>query len=115
MAAYINSAVQDIQDDIKSELADICEKLGGYWRNTAQNGETSLNLFYNNVYGGTEKTDWGYCYRNSERMACENYGDRYATWNAATQQCNFMDAWYKMKCETQLGGYYEDEICYIPE
>mgnify|MGYP003289584781 CR=1 FL=1 len=115
LSAYITSATNDIVAAMQSELADICEKLGGYWRNTAQNGETSLNLFYNNVYGGTEKTDWGYCYRNSERMACINYGDEYATWNAATQQCEFKDAWYEMKCETQLGGVYEDEICYIPE
>lgn len=114
ISGYINSAVQDIQDDMRYELADICEKLGGYWRNTAQSGETSLDLFYDNVYVGVVNTGWGFCYENSERMACENYGDKYAAWNASTQQCTFTDDWYKMKCQ-QLDGVYEDEICYIPE
>ena len=116
MAAYINSAVQDIQDDIKSELADICEKLGGYWDNGCGDGNGTLTRFYSRVYGGdkTKGKEFGCCYENSERMACENYGDEYAAWNASTQQCTFTDDWYEMKCQ-QLDGVYEDEICYIPE
>lgn len=114
LSAYIDSATNDIVAEMQYELADICEGLGGYWRNTAQDGETSFDLFYNNVYGGTVNNGWGYCYENSERMACENYGDEYAAWNASTQQCTFNDDWYKMKCQ-QLDGVYEGGICYIPE
>ncbi len=116
MAAYINSAVQDIQDDIKSELADICEGFDGYWDNGCGDGDGTLTRFYSRVYGGntTKGGEFGCCYENSERIACENYGDKYAAWNAATQQCTFTDDWYEMKCQ-QLDGFYEDEICYIPE
>ena len=111
LKAYIDSATDDIVAEMQYELADICESFDGYW------DRGTLTRFYSRVYGGdtTKGGEFGCCYENSERMACENYGDEYARWNAATQQCNFMDAWYKMKCETQLGGVYDDEICYIPE
>ena len=113
MSGYINSVVQDITDDIKSELADICESLGGYWSNTDQSNETSFDLFYSRVYGGIRTIEFGYCYENSERMACINYGDDLASWNAATQQCTFTDEWYEMKCD-ELDGYYENNTCYVP-
>ncbi len=114
--AYIDSATNDIVEEMQYELADICEGFDGYWDNGCDSGDSKLTRFYSRVYGGdtTKGTSFGCCYENSERMACINYGDEYATWNAATQQCNFMDAWYKMKCQ-QLDGVYEDEICYIPE
>ncbi len=117
LSAYIDSATNDIVAEMQYELADICEGFDGHWDNGCGDGNGTLTRFYSRVYAGdkTKGKEFGCCYENSELMVCENYGDEYATWNVATQQCNFMDAWYKMKCETQLGGYYEDEICYIPE
>lgn len=113
--AYITSATDDIVAAMQSELADICESVNGYWKNSC-NSDDKRKQFYAEVYGGDESkgTDFGCCYENSERTACEDYGDEYATWNASTQQCEFNDAWYKMKCE-DLGGYYEGVICYIPQ
>ena len=114
--AYITSATDDIVAAMQSELADICESVNGYWKNSC-NSDDKRKQFYAKVYGGDESkgTDFGCCYENSERITCEDYGDEYATWNATTQQCTFYDAWYKMKCESQLGGYYENDTCYVPE
>ena len=116
LSAYIDSATNDIVAEMQYELADICESFDGYWDNGCGDGNGTLARFYSRVYGGdeTKGKEFGCCYENSERMACENYGDKYATWNASTQQCTFTDDWYKMKCQ-QLDGVYEDEICYIPE
>lgn len=116
LSAYIDSATDDIVAEMQYELADICEGFDGYWENSCGDGE-KLTRFYSRVYGGDENkgTEFGCCYKNSERIACENYGDEYATWNAATQQCTFTDAWYKMKCEEQLDGFYENSVCYIPK
>jgi hypothetical protein len=120
LGEYVKLAVNDILTDIRAELADICEGMDGYWYNAACDpmvgGE--LSAFYNTVWGRGNSGDssrWGCCYKNSERITCEDYGDEYATWDATTQQCTFYDAWYKMKCESQLGGYYENDTCYVPE
>ena len=118
LSAYVTSATSDIVAAMQSELADICESFGGYWRDTqitpVEDEPGLRKQFYNNVYGGVTNTEWGYCYENSERIVCEDYGDEYATWNAATQQCTFTDDWYEMKCQ-QLDGFYENSVCYIPE
>ena len=116
LSAYIDSATNDIVAEMQYELADICESFDGYWDNGCGDGNGTLARFYSRVYGGdeTKGKEFGCCYENSERMACENYGDEYATWNASTQQCTFNDDWYKMKCQ-QLDGVYEGGICYIPE
>ncbi|MBO4582966.1 MAG: hypothetical protein J5714_02850 [Alphaproteobacteria bacterium] len=113
--AYATLAIDDIQADIKAVLADICEDLDGYWYDNLQ-GETLLKQFYTKVYGGNEDTTWGYCYQNSERIACENYNvghadDPLTEWYNG--QCTFFDAWYEMKCK-ELDGYYEGGTCYVP-
>lgn len=116
LSAYIDSATNDIVAEMQYELADICESFDGYWDNGCGDGDGTLTRFYSRVYGGdkTKGKEFGCCYENSERMACENYGDEYAAWSTSTQQCTFTDDWYEMKCQ-QLDGFYEDEICYIPK
>lgn len=116
LSAYIDSATNDIVAEMQYGLADICEGFDGYWDDSCGDGIGTLTRFYSRVYGGdtTKGTSFGCCYENSERMACINYGDKYATWNATTQQCTFTDDWYEMKCQ-QLDGVYENSVCYIPE
>ena len=119
--AYITSATNDIVAAMQSELADICEGFDGYWENSCGDGE-KLTRFYSRVYGGDidKGTDFGCCYKNSERIACEQYNvgredDPLTSWDTKYEQCTFYDAWYKMKCEEQLDGFYENSVCYIPE
>lgn len=119
MGDYVDVAIQDIQADIRATLADICEDLDGYWydKDNPQSGEDDLERFYYNVYGGKHDYTWGYCYQNSERIACENYNvghadDPLTEWYNG--QCTFFDAWYEMKCEEELDGYYEGGTCYVP-
>ena len=92
LSAYIDSATNDIVAEMQYELADICESFDGYWDNGCGDGNGTLTRFYSRVYGGdkTKGKEFGCCYENSERMVCINYGDEYATWDAATQQCQFL-------------------------
>ncbi len=127
--SYTASAVSEIQEDVRTSLADICESLNGHWYppvtdnnngySCTRDGEQTLTAFYNNVwgYGTTQSSEWGCCYVNSDRNICEEYntGTEILTrWNSAREQCEFTDAWYEMKCE-QLGGYYDNSTCYVPE
>lgn len=119
MSTYVDSVVQDIQADIQSGLADICESLNGVWGSADSNGNCEdrlLGRFYNDVWGGNTSGygSLGCCYQNSERNVCLNYGTTYATWDQSSQTCTFLDAWYSHQCVNVLGGYYDDSYCYVP-
>lgn len=132
----INTVVADITASIRSILGEICEDNDGYWYSSDSEGRVQtpgseipprLTKFYNEVSGrGTQDTTmekWGVCYENSRMLDCldyNNYGDtgengegtKIATWNSSTETCTFVDSWYKKMCE-QIGGYYENDTCYV--
>lgn len=123
LGTYVGSALSDIQEDIKYELADICEGLDGHWYNQSCDAEIgdTLGVFYDEVFGrgsaNSASNEWGCCYENSARIACEDYNtgseeEILTEWDKQHEQCLFKAAWYEMKC-TQLGGYYENGACYI--
>ena len=123
-------SVQAIIDDTKEQLYEMlettCEELNGYWYTTQYKKETFSQLqplaaFYSNVYGRTPNASEvgkgpGACIENTKMVRCESYNsgeeEKVATYDAARDECNFTDAWYKNQCETILGGYYEGGICY---
>ena len=122
LIAYIDTAVNNIAEDIRAELSDICEGLGGHWYEDRNDGENDLVDYYNEVWGrgssGNADNGWGFCYQNSERIICEEYNvgrlesDYITKWDSNNEQCTFFDAWYQMKCD-ELGGYYEQNVCYV--
>ena len=128
----VTSLVNDVISGVRESLAEICEGLDGHWysANAVQpNPKPELwSIFYTQVSGrGTGDSTiakWGYCYENTRMLQCLGYnsndneeGDtltsaNYAKWDATSETCSFTDLWYKKMCE-QIGGYYEQETCYI--
>ncbi len=125
----VETLVGEVKDSLSSSLAEVCNDLGGMWSPRYEQTGTELVAFYNTAFGGnmpsntTDKptgVDYGYCYQNNARLACQAYedieldGEKLAEWNTATQTCVLNDAWYRYKC-AELGtkGYYLDSVCYI--
>ena len=121
ISTYITSKIGEVQAEVRSMLADICESKDGYWYDSPQDSEVPLMSFYNDVWGrGSQSNDtnnWGACYEQTDRIACDGYNtgldeDSYISeWDASHEQCVFKDEWYKVKCD-ELGGYYEENMCY---
>ena len=130
----IDTAISDIRSGVRAVLADICEESDGHWysanaQHPTGTDATPLTSFYAAVSGrGTQDETlekWGVCYQNTRMLDClehnsviadaddkENSTTNYATWDSVREVCTFTDSWYKKKCE-QIGGYYENETCYI--
>lgn len=126
----IDSLVADVRDSLSGSLADVCNELNGMWspKYETEGNPQLLTAFYNTVFGGNlpdnadnrpSGSDYGYCYQNSARLACQMYedielgGEKLAEWNTATQTCVLNDAWYRYKCDELGTGYYLDGVCYI--
>ena len=125
----VETLVGEVKDLLSSSLAEVCNDLGGMWSPTYEETGTELVAFYNTAFGGNMPSnttdrptgkDYGFCYQNNSRLACQVYadieldGEKLAEWNTATQTCVLNDAWYRYKC-AELGtkGYYLDSVCYI--
>ena len=127
----IDSLVAQVKDSMSTSLAEVCNDLNGMWspRYETEGNPQFLTTFYNTVFGGnlpdkadgrTTGSDYGYCYQNSARLACQQYetlgegkDEPLAKWDSATQTCVLYDAWYKYKCGELGTGYYLDGVCYI--
>ena len=127
----IDSLVAQVKDSMSISLAEVCNDLNGMWspRYETEGNPQFLTTFYNTVFGGnlpdkadgrTTGSDYGYCYQNSARLACQQYetlgegkDEPLAKWDSATQTCVLYDAWYKYKCGELGTGYYLDGVCYI--
>jgi hypothetical protein len=58
---------------------------------------------------------YGICIENNVKVQCEAMGgEEYATYDERTDSCKFTDKWYEQKC-SEIGGYYEKNICYYAE
>ncbi len=132
----VDSLISDVRSGVRAVLAGICEDSEGHWYSSDNNGHAQTltpepprwSVFYNRVSGrGTGDTTiekWGVCYENTRMMQCLGYnsGDdegeeetattNYAIWDSTKEICTFTDSWYKKMCE-QIGGYYNNEICYV--
>ncbi|MDR1361115.1 MAG: hypothetical protein LBJ18_02280 [Rickettsiales bacterium] len=63
-------------------------------------------------------TGWGACVINDAVGQCSIYDDitggfGYATYDITTQQCVFSDQWYKVNCENNLKGIWNNMYCYF--
>ena len=132
----VDSLISDVRAGVRAALAEICEESEGHWYSSDNYGHAQTltpepprwSVFYNKVSGrGTGDTtieNWGVCYENTRMMQCLGYnsGDdegeegtattNYAIWDSTKEICTFTDSWYKKMCE-QIGGYYNNEICYV--
>jgi hypothetical protein len=67
------------------------------------------------VSANTDLSSYGVCVENNVKIHCENQGgETFATYDERTNTCKFTDEWYKQKC-ADIGGYYENNICYYAE
>lgn len=129
----IDTAISDIRSGVRAVLADICEESDGHWysanaQHPTGTDATPLTSFYAAVSGrGTQDETlkkWGVCYENTRMLDClghnssDDEGEKgaattnYAIWDSTKEICTFTDSWYKKMCE-QIGGYYNNEICYV--
>jgi hypothetical protein len=129
-AESTNDRIKDktakIIDDIKSELstmlADICTTdYDGNWVESAPTDESDcVNGFYTLVYGGKKSVggEFGYCVKQSKKIACLAWNDgettTVATYDPVREECYFTEEWYQERC-TDIGGYYENNVCYVDE
>lgn len=134
--ARVNWLIADVNDAMSGALADVCTELGGMWSHAdtrSSDGSELLLSFYDTAFGGntpsvvgetsTNRADgheWGYCYKNNPKLACEYYQDLWGTdgdpatrWDDANRMCIFFDPWYEHKCAELGTGYYLDGVCYI--
>ena len=125
----IDSLIAGVRDALSSSLAEVCNDLGGMWVPQPEPNTTYLQSFYNTAFGGylpdntsgkATGADYGYCYKNSAYLACQEYerlgedkDEKFAEWNEATQTCVLYDGWYRYKCGELGTGYYLDGVCYI--
>ncbi len=128
----VERALDDIKSELDSQLAEHCEELGGYWipsGNNAMSNANDLAGFYTAVYGKGSSSSgagagWGKCVENSTRVLCEAYNSNvsaeagktvtYATYNVATDECEFTPEWYQQQC-SYLGenSEYKNGVCYV--
>ena len=133
----VDLLISEIDASMYYALADLCEESGGMWSREDTRGNTDYNsellpAFYNTAFGGTQPdkgatdgqygSSWGYCYRNSAKLACEYYqaewGDTdtiVARWDSPSETCVLGDEWYRRKCSELGEGYYIDGVCYIKQ
>ena len=119
----INRIVDEINDDLRAQLAEQCENLGGVWVNQSEtyrfpeNQYRSLYTYYSNAYAGNETVFYGRCMESTTRLMCEAYNvdSQLTTYDAINDDCRFSAEWYKTKCVDELGGIWENNTCYIME
>lgn len=111
--------LEELKEQMFAVLMTKCSEVNGLWVTQDQAGDgEKVTAFYTAVYGGdTDKgTDFGACIENTVRTRCLDYnsssGEEVATYNSATDECEFTDDWYENKC-LSIGGYFEDSVCYV--
>lgn len=113
----INRIINDITDLMDAKMYTLCKKERGIWYGSKAKIPDGANIqksFYQKAFAGNENMNWGKCIENSVMILCEmqNKGKiRLAEYNSATQECEFTDEWYKIRCN-MIGGEYEENVCY---
>ena len=121
-SAQITKAKEDFYENMDYILMDTCESLNGYWVGRGDNVDSrtenadNLTSFYRAVYGGNENANWGRCVENTTMIQCLSYNEDdqepVASYDLASDECTFTEAWYKSRCAMLNDGYYENGICY---
>ena len=126
----INRIMEDITLDLTDMMSDQCEKSGGVWADASELGRlnpseyNNLTAFYSDVFNNNQtyvsgSASWGRCVETTTRAVCNAYNidsdstTPIATYDAASDTCSFTNEWYKKKCTEELGGTWEDTICYV--
>lgn len=115
-------AKEDFYENMDYILMDTCESLNGYWVGRGDNVDSrtenadNLTSFYRAVYGGNENANWGRCVENTTMIQCLSYNEDdqepVASYDLASDECTFTEAWYKSRCAMLNDGYYENGVCY---
>lgn len=120
-STIIARIIDDIDDELRSMLSDQCDNLGGVWVNQAEtdrfpeNQFGGLRAYYSTVYAGNETTAYGRCMESTTRLMCEAYNldSQLTTYDQINDTCRFSTEWYRSKCVDELGGVWENSMCYI--
>ena len=128
----IDKTVKSLIDSVIAELDVMydteCDAVGGIWVESGETADTTYvkdtnfeQKFYSAVIGGTKKTgtdgvnSFGVCHANSLKIQCEMQNtatNGLAKYDEVAGKCVFEPDWYKNRCEF-IGGYYENDTCYI--
>ncbi len=126
----VSSIIDDIVTDVTMSLSEMmlnqCKTLGGLWAESSEYmpNYDDLKSYYNTVYNGNKtyvdnSKTWGRCIESNTKVLCESYnlddgsGVPLTTYNAARDTCSFSTEWYRKKCTEELGGTWEDSVCYM--
>lgn len=129
-SSTVTSIIDNIVTDVTMSLSELmlnqCESLGGLWVESSEYvpNYDDLKSYYNTVYNGNKtyvdnSKTWGRCIESNTKVLCESYnlddgsGVPLTTYNSARDTCSFSTEWYKKKCTEELGGTWEDSVCYI--
>lgn len=131
----IDKTVTSLVDSVIAELDVMydteCDAVGGIWVESGETPDTTYvkgtnnfeQKFYSAVIGGIKNgtragiDSYGYCYANSLKIQCEMQNtatNGLAKYDEVAGKCVFEPDWYKNRCEF-IGGYYENDTCYIEE
>ena len=120
----IQARIDTLRAEIRASLAGVCESMDGMWYNAGASVQGNKLIGFYNTVSARNADDpaiatWGTCYENSDQIACLSYntGDedtQMTSWNSTTETCTFYDEWYEYMCTTALGGYYDANMCYVP-
>ena len=125
----VNNLIAQIKSELQVLYDTECNAVGGIWVESGETADstyvkdTNTNYeqkFYSALVGGikdrTIKIDsYGYCYANSLKIQCEMQNtatNGLAKYDEVAGKCVFEPDWYKNRCEF-IGGYYENDTCYI--
>lgn len=129
----VGRVLDEVSTEMDMQLTDTCSTAGGYWvsqrfgsdgeKLTGSNGTQLLSFYTQMSAGNTENeklNSWGKCYENTVKLQCESFNEvgtdkeAIATYDAAKDECVFVESWYESKC-AEIGGYYNNSTCYIKE
>lgn len=121
----IQLTVNNVIDDLVNQMSDACEAVAGIWYSENATGFADMNTwlpaFTSTAFGGAvpnKNEIGGICVENTAYVQCVGKNtdgeEPIATWNENSQTCTLSDAWYVQQC-SMLGGYFEDNVCYIAE
>ena len=116
---------EDVVSDLENQMSDVCESLNGIWYSVNAGGFSDMNTwlpaFVSTAFAGVtpdKNQVGGICVEQTAYVQClANNTDGetpVATWNESNRTCSFADTWYEQQC-SMLGGYYENNVCYIAQ
>ena len=128
----MNQLIKNIYDELGIQFTAGCEhdtEFEGTWVSGDElanpNPSILVQEFYQKYYGTKitsvaqiEKLNlksFGWCVNQSVSTQCDALGEKYATFNASTAECELKDAWYEYTCEKILYGKWQNDKCHIED